>query len=195
VRISSMGMLVRADVFNLTPFTMRRIPLYSKKTEKPSYYTLVDDGDYEEVSKHRWYVNARGYAAWNERLDKVSTQHYHWRLHLMHREIMRAQKGQILDHADGDKLNNQKSNLRFCTHSENMSNTRYKKFSKSGYRGVREFHTKKGWYGAIRKDKVFYWSSVCRTPVEAAIWYNDMARKLHGEFAVLNEVHLPINLE
>ena len=95
---------------------MKQIPLTKNK------FTLVDDEDYELVNKYNWYFGA-GYA---RSMEKI----------LMHRLIMKAKKGQMIDHIDGNGLNNQRSNLRFCTHSQNMANKKGFKNTSSKYKGV-----------------------------------------------------------
>lgn len=73
---------------------------------------LVDDEDFDEVSKHSWCLQSKGYAA--SRIDN--------KLVLLHRFIMKAKKGQIIDHINRSKLDNRKSNLRFCSLEQNASN-------------------------------------------------------------------------
>lgn len=82
----------------------------------------VDLDDVERLLKYRWSVGTGGYA--KHRSLK------------MHRLIMNAQKGQIVDHINQDVTDNRKSNLRFVTHSENMRNSSKTK-AKSGHKHIR----------------------------------------------------------
>lgn len=104
----------------------------------------------------------------------------------MHRLIMGFPEGKYVDHINGNSLDNRKSNLRVCTNSENQRN-RYKTIrNTSGYKGVR-LNTKRNKYDAeIGHHGKHYYLGTFLNPVDAAKAYDEMARKLHGEFAVLN---------
>lgn len=73
---------------------------------------LVDNEDFDRASKHSWSLHSKGYAA--AKIDG--------KLVLLHRFILGASGEQIVDHINRDKLDNQKSNLRFCTLKQNASN-------------------------------------------------------------------------
>lgn len=106
----------------------------------------------------------------------------------------------ITDHINGNGMDNRKCNLRICTHAENMRNRRKNKNSKSRFKGVilengsRKIFKKDGSY-RIKKRK--RWRASIRfngknyrkrasNEIEAAKKYDEMAKKLHGEFALLN---------
>lgn len=72
---------------------------------------IIDDADFEQVSKNKWSFHHMGYAVRGK--PQIS----------MHRFIMNAKKGQFIDHKNHNKLDNRKNNLRFCTHSENIHNS------------------------------------------------------------------------
>lgn len=92
-----------------------------------------------------------------------------------------------VDHIDRDIFNNQKSNLRFCTNSQNASN-RIRRTGKSGYKGV-YWHVKTSkWQAVIRVNKLNYNLGFFINKEEAAEAYNLAAIKHFGEFAVLNEI-------
>ncbi len=68
-------------------------------------FATVDTADYKEISKHKWSVSRRGktlYACTN----------IHGRTVMMHRFLLRPRKGYVVDHKDGNGLNNCRSNLR-----------------------------------------------------------------------------------
>ncbi len=91
-----------------------------------------------------------------------------------------------VDHANGDILDNRRSNLRAATRSENNSNRQ--KFSNgtpaSKYKGVQFTHGK--WAASIQKDKERKWLGYFKHEDSAAKAYDIAAKELHGEFAVLN---------
>lgn len=159
---------------------MKRI--YCKNHDKP---ILVDDCDYEFLSKVNWFFMKKhggkgGYV--------VSTKRTNGYRHSMHRVIMGLQKmnGVQVDHINGDTLDNRRQNLRLCSAAENSRNTRKRSVpSKSKYKGVRR--NKHGWRAAVNAGKR-YLSRVMPDEITAAAAYNVMARKLHGDFACLNQV-------
>jgi hypothetical protein len=122
-----------------------------KQIKVQTKIALVDDEDFEELNKYKWFLNNTGYA-----------MHQFWKNNkpkhiLMHRYILKQfNKGFITDHIDRNPLNNQKSNLRICTQSENVFNSPKKKNNKSGSVGVRlrnDILTPK-WEAYIMKDRV-----------------------------------------
>ena len=153
--------------------------------------TIVSDEDFEVLSKYswhavyigkssggkkKWYAERSVYLGGGRKNSKIK--------HIkMHREIMKAIRGEFIDHIDGDSLNNQRSNLRFCNHSQNMANIKCK--TKNPYRGISVCPNGK-WKAQISvkgKNKII---GRFRTPEAAAIAYDAKAKELFGEFARLN---------
>jgi hypothetical protein len=90
---------------------------------------LIDPEDLPLVEGYRWFLNRDGYVV-NTDLGTYQG---------MHRMIMVSHFGNKpldVDHIDRNKLNMQKSNLRFCTHMENCRNRRLSPLNKSGYPGI-----------------------------------------------------------
>ncbi len=99
-----------------------------------------------------------------------------------------APEGYEIDHRDRNRLNNEKGNLRFATHSQNCANKDIKIDSTLGIRGV-HWLKKYGKYEAyINKDRVKINLGYFDNKDVAARVYNENAIKLFGEFAVINEV-------
>lgn len=88
----------------------------------------VDKGDVGWLSKHKWHFEAGGYAC--RRARTTNGKRHIW----MHREIMECPEGMVVDHINGDKLDNRKDNLRVCTYAQNAMNRR--PGERTGYRGV-----------------------------------------------------------
>lgn len=149
---------------------------------------LVDDEDFDILnSSTSWSVNAHGYA---QRHIVVSKNIY--TKVKMHREVLNLNinDGFIVDHIDGNKLNNQKSNLRICASDSNnkWNRPKYKTSTPtSKYKGV----SKRG--GSIRaRIKVFNKDislGSFETEELAAEAYNEAAIKYFGQYANLNVVN------
>ena len=109
---------------------------------------IVDDSDYEWLSKFKWCIGDR-YAMRTSYAngDKVTI--------LMHREIMNTPKGYNTDHINGNKLDNRRCNLRICTHAENMKNRRTRLNVTTGVQGIhkREANKKKPFVACIQVNR------------------------------------------
>lgn len=102
--------------------------IYAKNGEA----IIVDDEDSRWLTLHKWHINSKGYAicgVYNPITKK--TEKYR-----MHRMIIQAPKGQLVDHKDRNKLNNQRSNLRFATRTENMFNSKLPSNNTTGYKWI-----------------------------------------------------------
>lgn len=103
---------------------------------------------------------------------------------LLHRAVMGVEKGMECDHRDGDKLNNQRENLRVSTRSQNMLNIGSRKGSASQYCGVGPSGTK--WKAGIRLNYKYKHLGVYTTEEAAARAYDYAAHTASPEFAKLN---------
>lgn len=151
-------------------------------------FAMVDDDDYEHLNRWKWYCNNRGYAV------RITPKAKNRRAVLMHREILNPQNGLFTDHIDGNKLNNQRSNLRNCNHQQNSANCKRAENNTSGYKGVsRDSRRKNSWKAAITINGKQVYICTCKTPEEAARAYDAVAMNCFGEFANLNfrEVYYP----
>jgi hypothetical protein len=160
---------------------MKKIPLW--RQEKPYTksviidYTLVDDEDYEMLNKYRWSCSRRHPRT---RADGKWLS--------MHRLIMGLENGdkKLIDHRDRNPLNNQKENLRICPSLAcNLGNS-WNKNNSSGYKGV----TREGnrWRAQIGINGKTRYIGSYDTKEDAALAYNEKAKELWGEFALLNEI-------
>jgi len=113
---------------------MIEIPLRNRARDVVAY-AVIDDRD-AHLAKHRWHRTSHGYAGRGVHRGPGLSP----RCIKMHREIMVAMAGVLppllqVDHIDGDRLNNRRSNLRLVTKAEQMQNVRARA-STSPYRGV-----------------------------------------------------------
>lgn len=101
----------------------------------------------------------------------------------MHREIINPPTGMMVDYIDHDGLNNQKSNLRLCTKSQNMRNRRgAQKNSASGIRGVVLQKRTGRWLANIQFDGKLIFLGVYTSIADAASAYAAANKKYFGEF-------------
>lgn len=75
----------------------------------------VDDSDAAVAAGHRWHALRVAGSKTIYARTKIKRKTV-----FLHRLVMGAQKGDEIDHIDGDGLNNRRSNLRFVTHTENL---------------------------------------------------------------------------
>jgi hypothetical protein len=144
-------------------------------------FALIDDDDYDEISKHKWHLYSNRYAARSIRVDGKNI------FILMHRVIMDAPKHLEVDHINGNGLDNRKENMRLCTHLQNTWN-RTKKTGTHRYKGA-VFHKRVGkWYAYIKISKKCVHLGVFLDEKDAARAYNNAAIENFGEFACLNVI-------
>lgn len=132
---------------------------------------LIDKADAPLVARYGWCVNAHGYAQ-GTRLARFDSFPRDRTKVLLHRLILSARPGFIVDHRNGDKLDSRRANLRFATRHLNAHNSyRARCDSRSGVRGV-SFDTRKGlWFSRIRIMGISKWLGYFRTLVAAARAY------------------------
>lgn len=140
-------------------------------------WMLVDESDVALFEGKRLQFNGRvAYVA-----IKQNKKQYN---HKAHRIIlgMGQNDRRIIDHINRDPLDNRKSNLRICTHSQNCMNRII--VGKSGFRGV--VVNGSGWAAHIKINRKTQHLGTYRTKEDAARAYDAAAQRLFGEFAVLN---------
>ena len=150
-------------------------------------YAIVDDEDFEYLNQWKWYCHKCPsgicYATANIKIDGNYTSFR------MHRLIMKVyDKKVFIDHIDHDGLNNQKSNLRESTQSENQRNRGKQRNNTSGFKGVFWNKKAKKWIPAIRINGKMIALGCFDCKIKAAEAYNFAAIEYHGEFAHLNQI-------
>lgn len=159
---------------------MKKIALTKSKV------ALVDDNDFEELSQFKWCVTQKssGYYAQRRSWDSTTKK---GKIVYMARQIMRAGPREIVDHINGDTLDNRRNNLRIVNKSLNALNSKQRK-SASGFRGVRKQSTGYTYMAMIKFNGQKIYLGNFRSPSDAAHAYNKAALKLIGPKAKLNSV-------
>jgi hypothetical protein len=155
---------------------------------------LVDDEDFERLSKFKWSDSGTTIARSSGRVNHEYAKNWQT-IHIsIANEILNTTSIQY-DHKDRNYLNNQKLNLRIANNSQNGHNrTKYQGYS-SFYKGVSEYKRNryKCWDANIRLNGKLIHIGRFRTELEAALAYNEKAKELFGEYACINIIQENIN--
>jgi hypothetical protein len=147
-------------------------------------FTLVDPQDFYWLNNFDWFTERNRtsfYAArFNNDLPEGPT------IVSMHRQIMNFPQGLLVDHRNLDGLDNQRSNLRIATYSENNCNRPKRKNTSSRFVGVCFEKRCKRWMAYIAMNRKRKHIGYFDSEIDAARAYDAAARKYHGEFARLN---------
>ncbi len=103
----------------------------------------------------------------------------------MHRDIIQTE--QMIDHVDGDGLNNCRANLRPVTQSQNSANQR-KVRGTSAFKGVSFDKNRNMWAAEIGCGGKRFKLGRFKSETEAAAAYNAKAREVFGEYGRYNEI-------
>jgi hypothetical protein len=152
----------------------KSIPLSQGKS------ALVDDEDYDRLNAYEWFLSGTGYAVgFVPRDDK-------FRLEYLHRFITQAAEGQLVDHINGDSLDNRQTNLRFATPRQNVQNKRLSSLSLTGLKGVGYHRDRRKYHARIQLQGICFHLGFFDDAKTAALAYDEAARLLFGEFAACN---------
>ena len=161
---------------------------------------LVDDEDFEWLNQLKWQAQ-KGKDTYyaKTRIKKDGKIHNI----SMHRYILGLENGRHnpVDHINHNGCDNQRFNIRVCTNSNNCANRKKIKNCSSKYKGVclrkgKKFsktkqewvYEKHRWIAEIKTNKISTYIGSFNTQEEAALAYNEAAKKIFGEFAYLNVI-------
>lgn len=143
----------------------------------------IDQTD-ADLARHTWSLSGSGYAVrLTARPRRMTTR--------MHRIIMERildrplERWELVDHADGDKLNNRRANLRLADNSQNQYNRDLPAHNTTGYKGVYRNSpgNLKPYQAAITVNRKKIYLGSFHDPREAARAYDEAARAVAGPFA------------
>lgn len=105
--------------------------IFVKSSKEPIF---IDVNDYKKVTTHNWFVGKQGYV--ESRVKKHEENDYDATSIKLHRFLKNPKKHEYIDHINGNRLDNRKSNLRICTQQQNNMNRKIMKNNTSGVTGV-----------------------------------------------------------
>ena len=142
-------------------------------------FATVDDVDYDWLTRTQWAYDPKGYAY--RTIKGV--------IIYMHRAVLNASGPVVVDHINGDRLDNRRENLRIATKAQNNYNQRPQKRPKSSqYKGVSLNKTVNRWQAHIKKGDERRYLGLYDSEQDAARAYNAAARHYFGEYAFVNDV-------
>ena len=137
---------------------------------------LVDMDDYEEfVYGYKFSLNNKSYVRYSGRKDELHAK-------LLHRIIMGEPEDLVVDHINGDPLDNRRENLRIVTQQQNNMNVSMNKRNKSGVAGVCWDKTSNKWRAEIMYKKKSIYLGRFDNLEEAGKARKDAEMKYFGEF-------------
>ena len=158
---------------------MRLIPL------SKGYSAMVDDEDFDSVSKYNWSAYKVGDTIYAAR--KTSSKFGKRETVFMHRFIMGNKKGDPrIDHKDRNGLNDTRENLRDVTGSQNQMNAIANSNKTSLYKGVFYRKENKKFRASIMLNGKVFRLGYFASDADAGRAYNKKAKELFGEFSRLN---------
>lgn len=148
---------------------------FAKNSTNDKGFILVSLTD-KEILDIGWFIDSRGYVA-----KKINYRNVR-----LHRMVMNANKGQIVDHINGNKLDNRRENLRFCTKQENCRNVHARR-NKYNFKGISKNGNR--FMAQIRLSGKLKYLGSFNTPILAAEAYDKAALLYFREFANTNGVY------
>ena len=143
-------------------------------------FAAINEADWEKVKGYKWYADRRNGNHWYARSHDSQQK-----IVYLHRLIMEPPDGMVVDHRNGNGLDCRRSNMRVCTHQENMRNRR-KTCGLSQFKGVSRHKWTGRWCADVNVDDKTIHLGLFDSEENAARAYDEAAQKHHGDFARLN---------
>jgi hypothetical protein len=176
------------DIVFAWPFLAYRVLRYGYSFRRifldEGNWTILDQQDYRRFARFKWCIggdNGNFYAIRGQRIGSDDLK-----IVRLHRLIMDAPDGILVDHINGNGLDNRRANLRLATHSQNQWNKRKMQNTTSRFVGVSFRENRRKWAAYIGVAGKRIWLGNFDSEIEAARVYDQAAMKYRGEFARLN---------
>ena len=148
-------------------------------------WTILDQQDYYRLGDLKWTISGNGRKFYAARFVKIGPGKT--KTLRLHREIMNPPPGLLVDHKNGNGLDNRRTNLRPATRSQNMYNKpKTKSKTSSRFIGVCFDKSRRKWETRIYYQKRKIWLGRFDSEIDAARAYDRASIKYHGEFARFN---------
>lgn len=148
------------------------------------FEAIIDDDDFEKFGKFKYHISKGKYAM--RALPRTNGEKRNKRIKL-HQDIIGKKEGFVIDHINGNGLDNRKCNLRHCTISQNEMNSPAQRNKTGKYKGVYKTSGKcSTFFSTIFRDGKVYRIGSFRDELSAAKAYDLKAKELFGEFAKTN---------
>lgn len=145
------------------------------------HVAFVDNEDYVKFGHYRWnalVIPGSGKVYISRYLDGKITY--------LHREILQAHGSFVVDHINGNPLDNRRKNIRICSRQQNTWNSKLNRKNTSGYKGV-SLHKPSGkWVAKIKVNMKRIHLGLHKEKLDAARAYDNAAKLYFGDFAVTN---------
>ena len=169
---------------------MKKISLNGERGK--GLFAIVDDEDYNYLHQFSWSLSPKGYAqAYIP--TKLQSKYNHTSMQMQRMLMLDSitEEGQMVDHINRNKLDNRRKNLRLCNMSESNRNRgpinfKHRKDKISQYKGVNWKDNR--WTAIITVNSKQIRLGRFDNEQDAAIAYNEAAKKYFGEYAYLNDV-------
>jgi len=162
------------------------IPIYSKKHGVKNMF--IDGDDLEKIINYKLTVhNKKGSELFYvitsiKNNDKFKTVG-------IHRIIMQCPDGMDVDHINHNPLDNRKENLRICTRSQNIMNSRKLRNNvTSKYKGVHFQKNRKKYRSRIMVNGIRYEVGSFDKEIDALNAYNEAALKYHEKYCCISNL-------
>lgn len=178
-----------SDDFSLPQFTSDSQTSFNRFMIEltQGYQTIVDNED-ADLAKYKWRVD-------NNRLNHYAVRSVQcngkWAVVLLHRVILsrvlgrEIERHEMVDHRDGNGLNNARSNIRLCTNQQNQANSRCPSHNTTGLKGVGRYRERYRAYIKVNGRTIHL--GYHDTPESAHEAYYNAAQHYFGEFASKRE--------
>lgn len=145
------------------------------------YVASVDDADFDDLNRFKWtlFTDPKSGAFYAYR--GVVNSEGKWRPLLMHRYLMKAKRGQLVDHKNGNGLDNRRRNMRFATHTQNQANRGAQRTNKLGVKGVSAQGNR--FIAKLTHCGKQHYFGCYKTIAEASNAYRRAAIRFFGEYA------------